>query len=219
MRRRYKYLLMKAIGDEKIVDGLFSYERFFNCLPDDTNVNLIDGQYAPIFNGAMAKFESARIVGDKIPGLYRRIDWLKAQSPHSKFLYVLRSPADVAQSWNARAIKGNGWPATNDFFAAIPEWNASVAMALKHQANHPDSFGVVFYDDIFGSTANTVFRRLQKWLDVPPHDSEDIRRFLKRSHKMLLKSQQRDLSPDKRTFVEENAEFETLAKLMELRIK
>jgi hypothetical protein len=210
---RYKFPLAKLDLNSAMLAELFTNERFFDWSASDTNVRMKNGQFEPVYDAARQRFSAATLVGDKIPGLYRRVDELMAAAPDARIVYMLRAPLDVAQSWNARAIKGNTWPAENDFHAAIPAWNESLTIALKHKEKHGTRFGIVSYDEVFGPLALRYLRVLQNWLGVARFDSPEIRRFLKMSRTRLMRAEQREFKPEWREFVAENADMDAFNRL------
>jgi hypothetical protein len=216
---RYKRVLIGNPDQPFELQDLFSYDRFFNWSESETNVRVNEGQYKELYERARAKFEQAELIGDKIPGLYRRIPWLLNQVPDAKIIYMLRSPLAVAKSWDVRAKRQErSWPATNDFFAAVPEWNRSIRLARKHKRAYGEKLAIVFYDDIFGARAWQTLETLQKWLGVSPFSDPATAEFLKASQTFPAARESETDNPEWSAYIQNNADFDGFKRLLSHRL-
>lgn len=111
--------------------GLFARDRFCHLLKDgDTHHKSLD----PYYDDLYLRFDQCTHVGDKIPKIYEDYDIWRRAFPGAKFIFLLRNPIDVAQSFEHRMTlaKKNGgpWPPTRDYRQAVEEWNLSLCTTL-----------------------------------------------------------------------------------------
>lgn len=124
---RFKYRMIGKDFPEN-ASALFKKDRFFKYDPSDTNIRLDSPRYSAVYEAARAKYDDAIYVGDKTPGLYKELPFLKEAFSDCNVIYIMRSPDTVAFSWQNRADKGGeSWPATNGYEAAVDEWNKSLS--------------------------------------------------------------------------------------------
>jgi len=104
-----------------------------------------------------SKFDNARYVGDKRPGL--TLDWRNTllNIPAATILYIFRDIYGVAASYNERAVNAASgtdqtWSRDRNFSAAIEDWNFEIQQALLI-AEHSD-LTFVKYEDIFISESD-----------------------------------------------------------------
>lgn len=119
-----RYIALKG----NLTPDLFEPEAFF----DETNPPPVycDFSHAE-YEVVRPKFASAKIVGDKVPRLYRKLEPVLERIPDAKVIFIYRNVFDVAASWQARASKGGKhWDATRDARSAIFEWNESLRTIL-----------------------------------------------------------------------------------------
>jgi len=153
---RYKYRMIGASFPENPID-LFDKRRFFDYQPEDTNVRMDSKEYGAVYENAKSKFESAVYVGDKTPGLYKKLPALRAGFPGCKVIYIFRDPAKVAFSWHNRAAKGReNWPEKNGYEASILEWNRSLKIIERAIPEWSDDLILVDYGTTFGTDALTL---------------------------------------------------------------
>lgn len=216
---RYKNVLLKQALTPELLSELFSFDRFFSPQPGDTNVSLDKGRYAEVYDAARPKFAGARLIGDKVPSLYRRIAALAAADPDCKIIYMLREPAEVALSWDQRARRvGDSWPESNDFFAAVDAWNGAVKTALINKKTLGNRLSIVAYDDIFGRKAFETWNALQGWLEVTPAVNDATRAFLEDSMRRVVEAEPKKLDAKQQAFLEQTANMENFRKLREFAI-
>ena len=147
---RYKSRLMTADPSDDLTE-LFSKERYFNLVPGDTNINL-DRSYLNDTAKAERKFDSAAYIGDKVPNLYKRLDFLDQAFPDCMVVYIVRDPVHVAASWQRRATApSDSWPEENDFRQAVADWNESIRLAAKAKRTFGRRLLYVSYERLFRS--------------------------------------------------------------------
>lgn len=111
---------------------LFERDRFFTFLEDDTNI-LPDGkpEWQPLYAEIARKWDSARVIGDKVPDMMPVLAEFLCANPDFKCIYILRSLKGVALSWQTRADdRRDNWPSGRGFELACESW-AAQAHALE----------------------------------------------------------------------------------------
>jgi hypothetical protein len=157
-QERYFYLFRKNL----IAPGHFEKGRFLDVQPGDTHAQagLKLGRGDP-----GARFDQARWVGDKYPPLFRHFDHVLAAFPAARYLYILRNPLSVIESYDARHRNpGDNW--AHSWQDGLADWNESVARVAALPADRLRQFVLVQYEDLYGSVdaMNQLFARL----DLPP---------------------------------------------------
>ena len=174
---RYARALMVAQPSDFDYRGLFRKKRFFEFSELDSARNASD--HAALYADARRKYDDAIYVGDKVPGLYRRIPFLADVFPACKVIFLLRDPVAVAASWQARADNPrDAWPSEHDFVAAVAQWNKALATTMVAKSFLGDDLIVVLYEDVFAEGAPGLARLLAK-LDLQFNDlREDVAELL-----------------------------------------
>ena len=208
---RYKTRLLLA-EDNDVVEGLFSRERFFRYEPSDTNIDF-NRIYVNDMARARRKFDDAAYIGDKVPRLYRRLDFLDARFPDCRIVYVLRDPLHVAMSWQARATAhDDSWPPDNDYRQAVAEWNESATMALQAIGSLGSRFMCVSYDRVFGSRGWGVWRELMRHLDLDLRTNSLTKNFMGKARRRGKGA--REAQPDVADYVRREANHTAYARLL-----
>lgn len=142
---RFKHIAMGRRSAEFLPE-LFEPARFLDIRPDDTNTVRQNDHLAQKF----ASGRPIRMIGDKIPRLYHRIDQLRAGFAEAQFVVIFRDPLDVALSWQARADSPrDSWPAENDAAKALDEWMACVDIIAEALPACGTTLKIVDYDRFF----------------------------------------------------------------------
>ena len=174
---RYKTRLMTA-GPSTDLTDLFSKERYFNLAPGDTNIDL-ERSYLNDTAKAKRKFDSAVYVGDKVPNLYKRLDFLDDAFPDCVVVYIVRDPVRVAASWQRRATRTeDSWPEENDYRQAVADWNESIRLARNAKRFLGRRILYVSYERVFGRRKWAVWREIMRGLGVDPKLTVQAKRFL-----------------------------------------
>ena len=164
---RYKRLLTlygkgRPDGVRDRIHGLFRRERLLgDKTPEDSK------PFPPAEKGAaMAKWEHATYVGDKVPQLYKRLDTLSAACPEARFICIVRNPYGVAASWQRRADdKDDSWPEENGFARGVEAWNEGLGCALDALESLDGRFVAVQYESLFGGKRGMQqYLALMDWL-------------------------------------------------------
>ena len=203
---RYARALMVAQPSGFDYRGLFRKKRFFEFRESDSAKNA--SADAALYAEAQRKYDDASYVGDKVPGLYRRIPFLRDAFPACKVIYLLRDPVAVAASWQARADNPrDAWPSKNDFAAAIAQWNKALATTMFAKSVLGDDLIVVLYEDVFAEGAPGLVRMLAK-LDLQFSDlREDVAKLLAAGRRIV--ERKRDPETALVRYVARNADYET----------
>ena len=208
---RFKYRLL-GTQPETDYDSLFSRERFFSHVPGDTNID-INTSYVNDVEKMRAKFDSAVYVGDKIPGLYKRLKFVSEAFPHCKVVFIVRDPMLVAASWESRANDASdGWSEHQGYVQAVEEWNRSLAYALKARHLMGRDFISVSYERTFVSRGHAVLRELTRQLELERHWDKQTDRFLSAARGRARGT--RVVSDAIREYVERHADYGRYVKLM-----
>lgn len=141
--------------------GMFERARFLDVRKEDCHGRGF--QIPPADWGA--RYDAARVIGDKFPRLYAHLDTIEARFPRARHLYVFRNPLSVAESYESRRTDpGDHW--VKGWREALGEWNASLA---RFAGLFPGAGGKVLllpYEDTFGSVG--AMRRVFAWLGLTP---------------------------------------------------
>ena len=173
---RYRKRLMQLRGTDN--GSLFGKERFFRFDTGDTDVDF-NAAHPELTQRSKRKFDTAMYIGDKVPRLYRRLDYIDAAFPHCVVVYIIRDPIHVASSWQRRAdSEHDRWPQRNGYQQAIIEWNQSVRFAMEARQRFGNRIILLSYERIFGSRRLAVWRELMRRLQLPAKTEESTRRFL-----------------------------------------
>ena len=208
---RFKYRLLGA-QDEIDYASLFTRERFFSYEPGDTNIDF-NKSYVNDFQRMRAKFDSAVYVGDKIPGLYRRLRFVGETFPHCKVIFIVRDPMLVAASWESRAgDSDDGWPEHQGYVQAVEEWNRSLTCALKARQVLRQNLICVSYERTFDTRRHAVLRELGKNLELERPWSRNSKHFLWKASDRVRRT--RVVSEEVREYVERNADYGKYLKLI-----
>lgn len=162
-RERYKYRLLAPEQEGFDYRGLFTKERFFRFVPEDSN----QGLGAHFYSIAESKYDNVEYVGDKIPRLYRSIPFLLRTFSPCRVIYIAREPVSVAASWQRRADDpGDSWPSISGYERATDEWNHALAIVDEFKRRAGEQVMVVRYSDLFGERCREAFTKLFHRLDL-----------------------------------------------------
>lgn len=208
---RYKSRLMTTRQPDDLAE-LFAKERFFEVTDGDTNIDL-KRSYLNDTAKAKRKFDSARYVGDKVPNLYRRLDFIDNAFPDCVVIYIVRDPVHVAASWQRRAdTADDAWPEENDFQRAVADWNESIRLAIKAKRVFGGRILYVSYDRVFGRRKWAVWREIMRNLDLDPGLTIHAKRFLTKA--TVRAKPKSDVPGHLRDYVTNEADYGTYSKLM-----
>ena len=93
-----------------------------------------------------ARYDSAAIIGDKHPALFRAYSYLWDRFPDCELLYIVRNPLSVAESYNERLKRDRDWQRGHNL--ALIEWNRSVTETLA-ELDRSRNIIVVSYEQLF----------------------------------------------------------------------
>ena len=124
---RYNNLL----SSRSFTPALFEYARFFAVTPGDTWYDSLS-KFESHYQKVRKNFSSARYVGDKIPQLPRRLDYVLSNFPEARIIITLRDIASIARSYEARADEGFHWDRNRRTVAAVQDWNQMLQAVWRH---------------------------------------------------------------------------------------
>lgn len=151
-----------------LTPDLFTHERMRDPEPGDSLFERVKLQKPDV----VASFQTASIVGDKYPALYRAYDNIFASLAGVKIIYILRNPISVIKSFDVRAERtragtaASKWSAQRDMTAGMREWNDSVRATLEAKRRYGDRVGVFTYEHLHFSKA--ACDRMFEFLGVEP---------------------------------------------------
>lgn len=173
--------------------GLFEKDRFFDFrrsdnaaytaaaarLAGEQEATVNGGRFAPasgwprrLYDDAREKYDNALYVGDKIPVLYRRAQFLRETFTDCKLVFLVRAPVAVGMSWQMRADNpASPWPRRNGFAEAIAEWNDALKTTMLAKAILGHDLIVVLFEGMF---ADDGLRRLLSRLDLDGGEMGEI---------------------------------------------
>ena len=113
----------RCVDRFNLMPAHFEEERFFSLEKDDTFWSDLES-----VRSLKERFRRAVYRGDKVPRLYERLPDVFAAFPKSKVIFIIRNIVDVAASYNVRArnSKDSQWDSTQDYIAAVRDWNLSL---------------------------------------------------------------------------------------------
>jgi hypothetical protein len=194
----------------------FETERFFKLETHDTFYEDVIKFHHKFYPNMRKKYETAKIVGDKRPDLYRSYDELFMNFPEAKVIFIYRQLDKVASSYNARAIEENSWPADKNFKQAVIDWNESLYCTLQ-AIKRGYNIKIVEYENVFQSNSNLddlfEFVGVEKDAGV----EEGINLVRSRSAK-LLNERKMYLNDDELAFIDENANKLVLADILSFKV-
>lgn len=152
---RYKYIQTKITPNHFAPKVLMA--------PKKSETNLLGVNHFRYFQ---EKWDSGnlRFIGDKVPGYFRQIPYLRDTFPGAQMVFLLRDLEEVANSFNARAKNPEDiWPRENDYRKAVSYWNSSI-LHLKQSYDKNDSF-IAPYEKLFSGDLNHL-ESLYRFLDL-----------------------------------------------------
>ena len=209
---RYKNILLRGQDPSFDYANLFTKERFFSYEPIDSNVD-VSKVYTTEMNRARKKFDTATYIGDKVPGLYKRLGFLHREYPNCVVVYIVRDPLYVATSWQARASdEKDSWKQTQGYVEAIEEWNRSLQTVLKARKRFGDNLIFVSYERMFFDRRTPTLRELMTHLNLTGPNKMGTR-FLEQSSK---RPPRHTIAPQVRQHVQSHADYPTYLNLLSL---
>jgi hypothetical protein len=162
---RYKNVWRYDIDD--LTPEKLEREAFFDFTDGYTNITpAVDPRWAAYYRRQAEKWDAARYVGDKMT--VARMIGVWRQLPDARFVCIVREPAEVAASYDARANRASdvNWPASRNSAQAVRDWNLHNTRIRRARRQHPDRVVVVEYASFFGDADATSLRRVLDWLGL-----------------------------------------------------
>lgn len=165
---RYKSLYGKM---RDILPDMLSEEGFFNFQPGETNfAPSSNREAARFYEVAKEKFPGAKLLGDKYPQFFRFYGKVFERFPEARFVFIVRDPVAVAQSWQRRADDSSSWPQKNDARRSVAYWNDALAYTLAYAQIREGAFVFVEFEELFRSKQKALAELFQR-LGVDISDS------------------------------------------------
>ncbi len=196
-RERYNYLFRNNYN--LFTPTLFTPVRFSKeLLSGDTHHEILDGYY----DYAFSNWEKFKYIGDKIPSLYKRYDYIFKLFPNAKIIFLLRNIIDVCQSWENRkmhSIRNSGkWEYDRGYREAIDEWNNSLTFTISALDQFPNNVLVIHHEYLFKEKKilESIFRFLNLKITIQVQDywakQEMRRKELEKNRLIKLNSIQKE---------------------------
>ncbi len=139
---------------------LFEKDRFFDFRAEDTNLDpALRPHWQPVYDGIREKWDTAKIIGDKVPDLTPILKDFAAENPDFKYIFILRNLKDVGLSWQSRANRTRDkWPSGKGFVEACKEWSEQMIQlkALSQDASFRKKVLLIDYDRMFQPETQTL---------------------------------------------------------------
>jgi hypothetical protein len=163
LQERYSNLLLKK---PMLQPGHFAEERLFTFQEGDSFHNAVSEESG--YGKLRTRYVSSLYVGDKVPRLYERLDWIAQNFECVTLIFMSRNVLDVAASYNRRArdVEDKLWPRDQDFRVAVYDWNLSNRLTAKAIQEHRniELIGVNYEEFFFNKF---YYHRLLARLGVP----------------------------------------------------
>lgn len=215
---RYKVLWGPRMAE--MTPELFERERFFDFSDGATNLRPdVHPRWARLYERQEAKWSNARYVGDKMTKF--RFEKLWKQLPDSRFVCIVRSPEDVAASWDARANNASdvNWPTRLDSGRAIQVWNAYNTRIRRAARQRPEQALVVEYTSFFSDVQATSLRKVLDWLGLG--FAPKVAAAFETAHDLYharIAGKDRVLSPEVQAMVDEKVRPDLWKQLLKLAV-
>ncbi|GEM_PF-6402632 len=165
-RFKFRYLLENDYSPE-----FLSRARFFRFEEADTNqLPARRPMLRDVYRTMEQKWDTARVVGDKVPDMAPILEDFLEQNPDFKCIYILRNIKDVALSWQRRADRPRDrWPRAKGFAAACTRWeeHTRIFHDMLARGRHRSRILVLDHDAIYTPEAKTVLA-IRAFLDLEP---------------------------------------------------
>jgi hypothetical protein len=148
-----------TIRQEKIARSHFEKQRFLDVRETDThNRSSFKGKNLD------QRYDNATYIGDKYPSLFRHMDIIFERFPDAHYLYIVRNPLSVVESFDARHRNPNDhWKHSAQ--DGIDAWNESVGKVSSLSDEQLKKFVLVQYETLYQSTENMNQMFVQLGLD------------------------------------------------------
>jgi hypothetical protein len=140
----------------------FEYQRFFDCHRDDTWYKSLD-KFRAHYESIRPKYRSAIYVGDKMPRLYRHLDYIFSRFPNAKVLFIKRDLREVMASYERR-IGTPDWSPDRNATQARIDWTEAMEAGARWEAS--PHFCTVLYPKLTDGSLD--LNGLCSFLDVEP---------------------------------------------------
>jgi hypothetical protein len=168
---RFKFQFLR---EDNFSADLFTRERFFDFRPEDTNlIPELRPAWAPTYEAIAEKWDSARVIGDKVPDLIPVLQRFLEENPGFRYISILRNLKDVGLSWQTRADKPrDAWPAGKGFVAACESWAEQMGILhdMLRDRKMREKVLLLDYDSMYDDPEMTE-AALLAFLDLPEDES------------------------------------------------
>ena len=150
--------------------ALFERDRFFTFLEEDTNIRPDSKpEWQPLYEDIARKWDSARVIGDKVPDMMPVLPAFLQTNPDFKCIYILRSLKAVALSWQTRADdRRDSWPSGRGFELACESWAAQARDMEQLMASGRVKGRILLLDyDKMCEPGNRSAEAILRFLDLP----------------------------------------------------
>lgn len=191
-----------VLNQNKLTKEHFEKQRFLDVRESDTHNQ--PGFKSGIGSDLEARFERAKIYGEKFPSLFKVFDTIFDELPDAKHIYIVRNPLSVVESYDVRHKNPNdSWKHT--FEDGMKAWNESVSKVANLSDAQLENFVIVSYESFYSSPR--TIKKLFEILETEAPSDESINSFVDKFNELNQRpSPRRD---DIRQFVALNADWES----------
>ena len=158
--------LVKNERFRELKPELFLSQRLFQPVPDETH-NYRWREDERYVRYLRAKYETAKVIGDKVPNYFVYANHLFATMQEARMLLITRDPLNVADSWKRRKMDSSDTVWDSGPEIASRQWSEGHKRMIEVAETYAERIGVVVYEDLFSGDRKT-FERLLAWLDAGP---------------------------------------------------
>lgn len=192
--------------------NLFEKSVFFDFNELDKKTPDTSPTWKAFYDDLAARWDNAKVVGDKIPSLFMFFPAVLEDFPNAKFIFLSKNIYQVAQSWDKR----NHLTGRN-YLDGVNRWNRANKEALKAIESNPGNWLVVKIERFFEGRPDEL-KRVADFMGVDLHpamlkDFENAVRHFKSSLKDGEDTKIKD--PEKLDTIQACADFDAYDRVLE----
>ena len=146
----------------------FRSEKLLHPVPEETQ-NFQWANRGEAHQALIRKYETVRVVGDKVPMYHHYLDHLFSEMGKARLVIMIRNVVDVVDSWQARHDDQRDGIWTADYQKGVAMWNWDNRLILQALQKYRQRIRVVSYERLF-SYAPAYLGRVLAFAGVDPRD-------------------------------------------------
>lgn len=178
---RYKYRFSKPLTDAEqkgetsrsapLSQKDFEPEAFLDISAEDTNILPERNPETKAVYETIRERHKAGVltwIGEKNPGLHRKLPLLAKIFPEMRFVYIHRDLMEIASSYNVRAKREKDmWPSENDARLAVKHWNHGVKLVKEFAESDLKKYLLILDYKLLFSGDKRQFGKLRSFFSLP----------------------------------------------------